>query len=229
MRLECLVLSSDPTVAETLRPALEKFSINCHLSGEAASGQKLLHTSKFDGVVVDYDDLKNGPMLLAEVRNGNSNRTSVAFAILNGTTQTSEAFRRGANFVLQKPLTLASVERCFSAAMSFMIRERRRYFRVPVEMPVVVSFRAGARYRAEATNLSEGGLAIQVKHQLPREDVEKVQFTLPATNNSVETRVELAWADESGRAGLRFINLSQISREHLERWLCVHIEGVSDT
>jgi DNA-binding response OmpR family regulator len=228
MRLECLVLSSDPTIVETLRPTLEKLSIHCRLAEEAAGGQKLLRTLKFDGVVVDYDDLKDGPTLLADIRKGTSNRTSVAFAILNGTTQTSEALLRGANFVLQKPLSPANVERCFSAAMGFMIRERRRYFRVPVDMPVVVAFRAGAQYRARATNLSEGGLAIQVNHQFPSKDVEKIQFTLPATNNSVETRVELAWADESGHAGLRFINLPQISREHLERWLCVHIEGNSD-
>jgi hypothetical protein len=46
----------------------------------------------------------------------------------------------GANFALQKPLSAVNTMRCFSAAINFMFRERRRYFRQPVEMPVTLVF-----------------------------------------------------------------------------------------
>jgi hypothetical protein len=35
----------------------------------------------------------------------------------------------------------------------------------------------------------------------------------------------LAWADGSGHAGLRFLNLPQLSQEHLERWLSTRMES----
>ena len=44
----------------------------------------------------------------------------------------------GANFVLQKPISTLNASRCFHAALNFMLKERRRYFRQPVKMPVQV-------------------------------------------------------------------------------------------
>jgi hypothetical protein len=38
------------------------------------------------------------------------------------------------NFVIQKPLSALNATRCFSAALNFMIREQRRYFRHPEEI-----------------------------------------------------------------------------------------------
>jgi hypothetical protein len=40
----------------------------------------------------------------------------------------------------------------------------------------------------------------------------------------VETRAELAWADGSGKGGIKFVELPQLSKDHLERWLLQHIE-----
>ena len=44
----------------------------------------------------------------------------------------------GANFVLQKPISALNASRCFHAALNFMVKERRRYFRQPVKMLVKV-------------------------------------------------------------------------------------------
>ena len=39
----------------------------------------------------------------------------------------------GANFVLQKPISGLNASRCFHAALNFMLKERRRYFRAAGE------------------------------------------------------------------------------------------------
>ncbi len=84
----------------------------------------------------------------------------------------------GANFVLQKPITTAGTLRCFNTAMSFMVREKRRYFRCPLEMPVKLVFKQGEELKATATNLSEGGMAIHFDGTLTKNAVAKVQFTV---------------------------------------------------
>lgn len=223
MELDCLVLSRDPEVVQVLRPALERLDINVQVPDAALSGHQILLSHKFDGVVIDCDDLEDGLGMLRDVRNAPSNHSSVAFAIVNKATSATQALKMGANFVLQKPIEPLNADRCFSAAIGLMMRERRRYFRVPVKLPVTLVFSEGEKVKSQATNLSEGGMAADLPVKFSS-SIKKVQFSLPGTNHMIETRAELAWADGSGKGGIKFLELPPISKDHLERWLLQHIE-----
>lgn len=227
MNLESLLVCRDAEVVRVLRPTLEKLSIEVEVSAAARSGAEILSSSKFDAVIVDCDDLQGGVDVLRSLRANNSNKTSVSFAILNGKTTTQQAFEMGANFVLQKPITTAGTLRCFNTAMSFMVREKRRYFRCPLEMPVKLVFKQGEELKATATNLSEGGMAIHFDGTLAKNAVAKVQFTLPGTKHPMEPKVEVAWADGLGRAGIRFQDVPDSSREQLEKWIMKRLESIS--
>jgi CheY-like chemotaxis protein len=225
MGLQSLLVSRDPNVIGVLRPTLEQLAIQVEVCPESSSGNKILLSEKFDGVIVDCDDLQGGLSVLEGLKQGNSNRTSVAFALLNGTT-TQRAFELGANFVLQKPISPLNAMRCFSAAVGFMIRERRRYFRHAVDMNATLVFAGGEQVRATATNLSEGGMAIQCGDKFEKSGLAKAVFILPGRSSSVECKAELAWVDSTGRAGVRFGEMSSVSREHLDRWLSEQMEQV---
>ena len=227
MGLASLLISRDTTVHRVLRATLEKLSISVELCSSARSGKELLTASKFDAVIVDCDDLAGGAELLQRLRHTSSNRNSVAFAILNGKTTTRQAFEMGANFVLQKPISPLNATRCFDAALTFMDRERRRYFRHAIEMPVVVTFTRGPELRTTTCNLSEGGMAIRYPGEMPKEMISKIRITLPGTNVSLELKAEVAWADKSGRAGLRFTEVPQSSQHQLETWLTRSLEEES--
>ena len=139
--LESLLLSRDSEVFRVLRPTLEKLSIDVEVCQEAKKASEILISEKFDAVIVDCDDLPGGVEVLEGLRATPSNQNSVTFALLNGKkTTTQEAFGMGVNFVLQKPLSVLNASRCFHAALNFMVRERRRYFRQPVKMQVRLMF-----------------------------------------------------------------------------------------
>jgi CheY-like chemotaxis protein len=227
MGLASLLISRDTTVLRVLRPTLEKLSITVELCSAARSGTELLTASKFDAVIVDCDDLQGGVEILQGLRRTRSNKNSVAFAILNGKTTTRQAFEMGANFVLQKPISPLNATRCFDAALTFMDRERRRYFRHPVEMPVGIMFSHGTELKTVTSNLSEGGMAIRFPGEMPKEMISKIQFTLPGSNTSLELKAEVAWADKAGRAGLRFIDVPQSSQHQLESCLTRLLEDAS--
>lgn len=216
-------MSGDQDVVSVLRPTLEKLSINLSVCKEAGTGQDTLAGHKFDAVVVDCDDLQGGFRVLQALRQQPSNKYSVTFAILNGKTTMQQSFEMGTNFVLQKPIQPVNALRCFSAALGQMTRERRRYYRVPVSVPVTLCFGNREDVCVTATNISEGGMAVQFRNRLPKERVIKVQFTLPGTHTSMEPGAELAWVDASGRAGVRFMEVPQTSREQLDRWLTAQI------
>ena len=219
MALQSLLVSRDTQVIRVLRPTLEKLAIEVEVCRGARSGIEILLSEKFDGIIVDCDDLQGGLELLQNLRNGTSNKNSVSFAILNGQTTTQKAFEMGANFVLQKPISPLNATRCFGAAIGFMTRERRRYFRHPVEFPVRAFFGQDQELRVTASNISEGGMALRFKGKLPKGGLSKVIFSLPGSNLSMEPRAEIAWADGAGRAGVRFLDMPKSSREQLEQWL----------
>ena len=227
MNLESLLVCRDADVVRVLRPTLEKLAIEVEVSAAARSGSEILSSAKFDAVIVDCDDLQGGVDVLRSLRQNASNKTSVSFAILNGKTTTHQAFEMGANFVLQKPITTASTLRCFNTAMSFMVREKRRYFRCPVEMPVKLQFNHAEEMKATATNLSEGGMAIHFEGTLAKNTISKVQFTLPGAKVVMEPKGEIAWADGLGRAGIRFQDVPESSRAQLEQWIMQRLEKLS--
>src|SRR5208282_4061563 len=203
MNLDSLLISQDAALLGVLRPALEKISVNVQVCAGSQPGSDLLAKRKFDAIVIDCDDLQNGRDLLKSLRQTQSNGKSVAFAVLNGKTTTQEAFQSGANFVLQKPLTPLHASRCFNAALNFMVRERRRYFRHPVDIPLRISLPPNQEITATATNLSEGGMAIRTLSKLRQESNAQVRFTLPSSSVSLELKCQVAWADGTGHVGLR--------------------------
>jgi DNA-binding response OmpR family regulator len=219
MNLESLLISQDAALIGVLRPTLEKIAVNVRVCVDSKPASDLLAKYKFDAVVVDCDDLPGGVDLLKDLRNTQSNARSVAFAILNGKTSTQEAFRSGANFVLQKPLTPLHATRCFNAALNFMVRELRRYFRHPVEMPVRIILPNTPELNATSTNVSEGGMAIRLVGKLAKDAQAKLQFSLPGSNTSLELKGQIAWADGTGHAGIRFVEVPQSSQYQLDKWL----------
>ncbi len=225
MNLDSLLISQDATLLAVLRPALEKISVNLEVCEEPRAGNDLIAKRKFDAVIIDCDDLQDGVDLLKALRHTQSNTRSVAFAVVNGKTTTQDAFTCGANFVLQKPLTPLHASRCFNAALNFMVRERRRYFRHPVDMPLRITLPPNQEITGTATNLSEGGIAIRVLSKLPQESKARIRFTLPNTKVSLELKGQVAWADGAGRVGIRFIEVPQSSQYELDKWLTDRLQS----
>jgi CheY-like chemotaxis protein len=224
MTLDSLLLSQDSDLVRVVRPTLEKLSIDVEICHEARAAADILISEKFDAVIVDCDDLKGGLEVLQGLRATPSNKNSVTFAILNGKkTTTQDAFGMGANFVLQKPISALNASRCFHAALNFMIKERRRYFRQPVKMQVQVVLE-GKTIHATSTNLSEGGIAVMMKEALPKGAMPHLKFSLPEANLHMDVEGEVAWADVKGRAGFRFLHVPKESQQLLEKWLDDHME-----
>jgi DNA-binding response OmpR family regulator len=222
--LESLLLSRDADVFRVLRPTLEKLSIEIEICQEAKQASEILVSEKFDAVIVDCDDLPGGVAVLEGLRATPTNKNCVTFAIVNGKkTTTQEAFGMGVNFVLHKPLSALNATRCFNAALNAMLRERRRYFRQPVQMPVGIKV-GDKELKATSTNISEGGIAVLLHQALAKESKPHLQFTLPGSSIALEVETEIAWADLKGYVGLRFQNVPATSQELLEGWLNEQME-----
>ncbi len=220
MSVEVLLLSNDLALLNTIRRVCDETGLAMRLASDAAEADEMLARSKFDGFVVDCDEVPEASSVVQKLRKGASNRSAVVFAIRNGHGVTvRNAFELGANFVLDKPVNVERASRCMRAAHGLLIRERRRYFRVPVEIPVELVFGDGEVMEATIANLSEGGMSIRSPRPLPRTAV-KISFTLPNTKIRIEAKAEVSWTvGSSDRGGIHFIYMADNMQQELLIWL----------
>lgn len=219
MGIQSLLLSSDPEVLGVVQPALDKLGVQVEVHTATDRACQVLSAKKFDAVMIDCGDGMSSLDLLRWVRNETTNKNSVSFAILNNSTNIRSAFDMGASFVLQKPVTSSGVARSFSAAHGLMVKERNRYVRHVLETRVTICFASGKKLQAYSTNISERGMAIRLQEALPGDPISMLKFMLPERNAPMVAKVQVAWADNLGRVGLKFLELAPTSRTHLEQWL----------
>jgi c-di-GMP-binding flagellar brake protein YcgR len=88
-------------------------------------------------------------------------------------------------------------------------------------------FGEGQEFKATATNLSEGGMAVFLRGKLPKGNLSKVVFRLVGGEAPLEPKAQIAWMDDSGRIGLRFIDVPIKTQEQLDRWLIEQSEKLT--
>ncbi len=68
-------------------------------------------------------------------------------------------------------------------------------------------------------------MAIRVLGKLTKDAQAQFRFTLPGVNISLELKGQVAWADGTGHAGIRFVEVPQSSQYQLEKWLTDHLQN----
>jgi len=223
MKLQSLVLCSDEKILRVLRRVLGDLEILIDLCAEPDAAIHKLTRRRYEAVIVDCTNERVASQVLRSARSAPVNKRAVAVAILESDRAMSSAFDLGAHFVLYKPLTNERAKTSFRAARALMKCERRRNTRIPVEIPVAMAFSGvKGQQRAVTADLGEGGIAVQPAPSGTHAGPMTIALTLPGTGYKLECIAEVAWANSSRQAGLRFVDLSAEGRHKLKAWLDSH-------
>ena len=214
MSLKSLVLSSDEKIVRVLRRVLNDLEIGVEHSTHADQAIRTLTRKRFEAVIVDCVNLESATAVLKSVRNSPSNKRAVSVAIVEVQTGLKGAFEMGAHFVLYKPLSPERAKSSFRAARALMKRERRRNFRLPIQIPI--TFNNGQR--ANTVDFSEGGFALQVSRKSLERGTLRFSFVLPGKIEPIEASGEVAWENAMGQTGIRFLDLSPAAHHELRTW-----------
>ncbi|MGE5204810.1 MAG: PilZ domain-containing protein [Chlamydiota bacterium] len=220
MRLQCLLVTQEHELLELVQPALADSAIDIEVRADAGSAQEICDRRHLDGFLIDCDDVPGGRQLLATIRGSGSNRMSIIFAVVNGSTSVSLAMEQGANFVLGKPLAPERFQAYLKVARVSMEREHRRYFRFSVNLPVHVVAADEEGVEGHIVNLSEGGLALRLAPGSTAQGTVRLEFELPSIEPfKLQAKGEVVWGDPGGLLGVRFLYMGEESRQRLMEWL----------
>ena len=214
--LEFVLLSNDYATMNAVSGGVKKYGGKFNLVPTPLAARECLSRRKVDGVFVDMA-VGGALELIESIRAGTSNRKGVIFACILSTKESTATLNAGANFLLRKPLSADSVALHLTIAKDLLVRERRRYFRHAVHLPVVVKSADGDQ-QARMTNLSEEGMAVRTTKPLQHAAVIEFAFEL-SFGMKITGRGQVAWNNTEGMAGILMQTIHGKGREALESWL----------
>jgi CheY-like chemotaxis protein len=177
-----------------------------------------LTSSKIDALIVDCD-LNGTGQLCRELQQEAPLANTVPLLIMGRSPCTPEAHSTGAIYAFDKPISVEQAVRTLSAARNMILDGRLRYHRAGVEVPVTLSGRRQKRIGGQLVNLSQGGLQVRVNDGFDAKDLRKACFDLPGTKFGMKADVEVAWSDDQGNVGVRFVKIEAQKQQTLRVWL----------
>ncbi len=218
MTFQSLLVSKDDQASDVLTPVLAGFGLGVQCCGYPDALCRLTE-QKFDAVIVDYDDPHSAALVLQNACQPSAGHNPVTVALLGDKTRVRNVFGAGANFVLYKPITQQQAEASLRAATALMKRERRRSFRVPVQLPVKLRLENGPEMEGILLDLSEDGLDVLAATPLCPAAIINARFSLPDQIAELDLRGEVAWANPNGESGVRYIDVPDSIRQTLKTWV----------
>ncbi|HEV8523214.1 MAG TPA: PilZ domain-containing protein [Terriglobales bacterium] len=212
-----LLVSRDAEALSVLQGVMSELQMRAEVCDDVERAAERLIRERLDAVVVDYDEIEHAAELLRLLRLS-AGKNSIALAIVNGVTSMQAALETGANFVLVKPVSPEAAGRSLRAVKGLLNRIARRSARLMVHTLAFVTM-DGMRDRGFILDISQGGMAIQALDAVEASRAIQLDFELPGSPLRIVASGEIAWADVSGRAGVRFVSISEPAQQQLKDWL----------
>jgi ActR/RegA family two-component response regulator len=218
-----LLVSGDAVTIKQVGESMRQLAMSPEVCADVPTALAVLNRQKFEAVVVDLQLGGQANAVLEKVRVSPANRTAVLFAISASDEETAGAFKDGSNFVFRRPLSYTSIDRTLKVAYGLIVRERRRYFRCPLGIAVVICRPKIANVHGQCVNISEGGMAFQSSVAFETGTDVWVQYTLPDHDSAFAVGSTICWSSNN-LVGLQFASPSPKQIADLQEWLARRLE-----
>jgi len=227
--IRALMVTSDSALLTTFAEISKEIGIEAQASVARRGIPEELSDAKYEAVLLDFDTVPEAMPILAAVRQSHSNENAVVFAVASDAAQGQAVLEKGANVVVERPVEPKRIRRALYAGYDLMVRERRRYFRCAVELPVLlIQSGSGADFRCSSINVSRNGIAVSTPSAFkPGEEVQVV-FLLPNTGLIIRALGAVVWDDKHGKTGVSFKCGNPQHQNDLDAWLDARLHEYLD-
>jgi DNA-binding response OmpR family regulator len=224
MTLSSMVVSRDWQEVSVLECILSGLHMDVAVESEPQKAMARLNRSKIDALIVDCD-LNGTGQFLRELQMQTLPLNTVPLVIMGAPREKPDMAATGAIFAFEKPISVEQAVRTLSAARNMILDGRLRYHRVGLEVPVILSANSHKRVAAQLINVSQGGLQVHVDEKFDTAKPLRVSFVLPCTKDTLQANAEVAWSDERGNVGIRFVKIAPPMHHTLRLWLAQQFFG----
>jgi CheY-like chemotaxis protein len=221
LRAQVLVVDDDAASCELIAELLRSAGFEAISLTSSAEAAGRLSSEKFHAVFLDMRmPPPDGLELARHVRNSRIN-TSTVIVMITGEHDNSlmkRAFEIGVQFFLFKPVERNKLLKLIRVAEHSIERERRRFTRVPLHLPVSL-LATGKQLEATTVDVSFDGMLVQSYLVFPTGT--HVQLTLDLQNGSTPLQLEARVLRTLGteRMAVQFKSPNATERNRLQEFL----------
>ena len=217
MTLSSLVVSRDWQEVSVLECILGALHMDVVIETDLQLAMIRLTKSKIDALIVDCD-LHGSAQFLNDLQS--RERPATVPLVIMGRPQANPSPEdTDASFTFQKPVSVEEAVRTLSAARNTILDGRLRYHRAGLKVPVLVNSKGRKQADARLVNLSQGGMRIYTDDAVDATRPLQVSFALPGAKSLLKAKAEIAWRDQRGNVGIRFIQIPPRQQRTLQLWL----------
>jgi CheY-like chemotaxis protein len=221
MSLQLLVVDDEPEVVTAVKTFIESLGYEVLALTDSREAAARVNQQKFAGAFVDAKmPYLDGPALVRHIRNSPTN-SSIPIFMLTGydDAQTMrEGFRAGITFFMGKPLEMGTLATVLKLMKEAMLREKRRYIRLPLRTAVYCSTSAH-QFTASSVNIGEGGMLLDASGGLESGQELWLRFSLPGILLSLNLRAKVVRREQPDRIGVQFLELTPEDRKALQDFI----------
>lgn len=224
MTLSSMVVSRDWQEVSVLECILGSLHMEVAVESETQRAMTRLTKSKVDALIVDCD-LNGSSQMLHELQRVEKRANTVPLVIMGGQQCNQRLDDTGALFAFEKPISVEQAVRTLSAARSMILDGRLRYHRAGIQVPVSFRGKGVAASEGHLVNISQGGMQIHTDEIVEPTKPLQVCLELPGAGSMLKVQAEVAWRDECGNVGIRFVKIAAKQQRALQLWLAKQFFG----
>ena len=221
-RLKALLLCRIPESVGIVSHLFREVGVETQTCESESQALARLTSSKFEALVVDYDEIANWPEVVKKIRAVRPIQDLPLFAIASEGPAKAAASNLGNTLVIERPLVLADIRTLLRNGYGRMVRSSQTYFRMNVGIPVYLARRSGVVLECSTLNISQNGMAVMTPVALDIGEVLSLMFSIPQKDVVVSAEGTVIWDNGKGKAGIRFECSSAHAQARFFEWLHDH-------
>ena len=227
MAMKLLVVEDDPQVLKTIKSLIESLGYEVLALVDGPEAARRLGKEKFEGAFLDAQMPHLDGFSLTEAIRKSPSNSKIPVVMLTGhdEAETMRAgFKAGVSFFLGKPPDLNRLRTLLRLIKEQMLREKRRYIRLPVR--TVVHCSLGKRqFKSASLNLSEGGMLLEDSGGAEVGQELQLRFSLPQMPDVLNPSVRVTRKERSGHTAVQFLQPSPEDRRVIQNFIAGLVKG----
>ena len=227
MAMKLLVVDDDPQVLKTIKSLIESLGYEVLALADSREAARRVGKEKFDGAFLDAEMPHLDGFSLTEAIRKSPSNTKIPVVMLTGhdDAETMQAgFKAGVSFFLSKPPDLNRLRVLLRLMKEQMLREKRRYIRLPVRTVVHGSL-GKHEFKSVSLNVSESGMLLEDSGGADVGQELQLTFTLPLIPDVLNPSVRVVRKERSGHTAVQFLQPSPEDRRVIQDFIAGLVKG----
>jgi len=230
MALKIMAVDDELEILKLLKSLVEPTGCDVLTFQDSREARRVIEKEKFDGIVLDARMPHLDGFQLAEHIRASRLNHDVPIVMLTGYNDVAtmrRGFNAGVTFFLGKPLNREKISALFGAARGAMLKEKRKYARLPLHTTVTCRW-AGHRqgqFVAGSQDICEEGMLMGPSGGLDVGQELEVEFEVPTGKTPVRTRARVVRRDKPDNIAVQFVSLSLKDQDAIRKYISARVRG----